>query len=79
MAGLDLDRGCLTGEAGTPRFDLDADQVELIKSALPEVDNAIFNDAQMIDKTLVAFNCLACHEREGLGGVVHNHLISRNW
>lgn len=69
MAKLNMDKGCLAEQKGTPRFDLDDKQKDLIKSALPNTGSSVFSDGQMVDKTLAAFNCIACHERKGLGGV----------
>jgi cbb3-type cytochrome oxidase cytochrome c subunit len=69
MANLDVDKGCLAGQEGTPFFDLDDRQKALIKAALPGTGDGKFSDRQMVDKTLVAFNCIACHERQGLGGI----------
>ena len=69
MANLDPSRGCLSEKAGTPRFNLDADQKKLIAATLPDTETSTFNDQQMVNKTLVAFNCIGCHDREGLGGV----------
>jgi cytochrome c553 len=63
-------RGC-TGEAAGPwpRFDLSAEQRELIAKALPVAEKPVLDDKQRLDKTLVTFNCTACHERAGLGGI----------
>lgn len=69
MAKLDLTKGCLTESSGTPRFDLSPEQKAQIALALPEVNTSAFSDQQMVDKTLVTFNCIACHDREGLGGI----------
>lgn len=69
MIGLDAGQGCLTDEAGTPRFDLSSKQRALIAAALPMTEMNNFSDQQMIAKTLVTFNCIACHDRAGLGGV----------
>ena len=69
LAGLDEKKGCLSDGVGAPRFDLDANQKKRIAAALSDVNTTAFSDQQMIDKTLVAFNCIACHDREGLGGV----------
>jgi len=67
---LDARRGCLGGEAGPwPRFDLSTDQRDWITSALPRAALQQISDKERIDKTLVTFNCIACHERAGLGGV----------
>ena len=70
FAKLDPNRGCLSDVAGPwPRFDLSAEQRGLIAKALPQVEKRQLNDQQQINKTLAAFNCIACHERSGLGGV----------
>jgi mono/diheme cytochrome c family protein len=69
MANLNIDKGCLAEQEGTPVFDLDDKQKGLIKAALPETGQEALTDRQAVDKTLVAFNCIACHERQGLGGV----------
>jgi cytochrome c553 len=68
-AGLDAGRGCLSEAAGAwPRFGLNAEQRRLMAGALPHAESLKLSDAQRVDKTLVTFNCLACHERTGLGG-----------
>ncbi len=70
FAKLDPGRGCLTDAAGPwPRFDLTAEQRDLIVKALPRAEKPQLDDKQRLDKTLVTFNCTACHEREGLGGI----------
>jgi len=67
---LDSSRGCLSGAAGPwPRFDLNAEQRQCIARALPRSEQPLLNDKQRLVKTLVAFNCIACHERAGLGGI----------
>jgi mono/diheme cytochrome c family protein len=67
LARLDATRGCLADMAG-PRFGLSAAQRELITKALPTVANPVLDDTQRIHKTLASLNCIACHERAGLGG-----------
>ena len=70
LAKLDPSRGCLSEAAGPwPRFDLSAEQRGLISQALPRVEKMQLDERQQINKTLVTFNCLACHERTGLGGI----------
>ncbi len=69
MASLDVEEGCLSDKKLTPRFDLDDVQKSLIQVALPKVQDGRFSDRQTLDKTLVAMNCIACHERKGLGGI----------
>ena len=70
FAKLDPSRGCLSEAPGpSPRFDLTADQRALIKQALPHAEQPQLEDRQRINKTLVQFNCMACHERSGLGAI----------
>ena len=70
MAKLDASRGCLSGAAGPwPQFNLTAEQRGWITQALPQAEHAKFDNKQQINKTLTAFNCIACHERTGLGGI----------
>ncbi len=71
LAKLDATKGCLADAPakGVPHFDLGASKKALIRAALPTLEKETLSDAQVIDKTLVALNCLACHERKGLGGV----------
>ncbi len=69
-ARLDGGRGCLSETAGAwPRFDLNAEQRTAIAKALPVAEKPQLDDTQRLAKTLVTFNCLACHERNGLGGI----------
>ncbi len=70
FAKLNASRGCLIGAAGAwPRFDLTAEQRSAIAKALPIAEKPQLDDKQQIEKTLVTFNCIACHERTGLGGI----------
>jgi len=70
FAKLDPTRGCLSTAAGAwPHFDLNGEQRDLITKALPQVGKRQLDDQQQLSKTLVSFNCIACHERSGLGGI----------
>ena len=61
--------GCLSGRSGPwPAFELDANQIKLIQSAIGKPLTAASKD-QQITAALHSFNCLACHERDGMGGV----------
>lgn len=72
---LDSSKGCLSGHRGAwPHFDLSIKQRELIAKALPFAENAKLTDPQRLDKTLAAFNCIACHERKGLGTIAPERL-----
>ena len=70
LAKLNASRGCLSEAAGAwPRFDLTAEQRAWIAKALPRAEQPQLDDQQQINKTLATFNCIACHERSGLGGI----------
>lgn len=72
FAALKANRGCLSDAdaAGPwPRFRLSAEQRKLITTALPRAEQPQLDEKQQLAKTLVTFNCLACHERAGLGGI----------
>ncbi len=67
---LTASRGCLSEAAGVwPRFDLTAEQRAWIAKALPQAEKPQLDDRQQINKTLATFNCIACHERTGVGGI----------
>ncbi|MCX6857445.1 MAG: c-type cytochrome, partial [Verrucomicrobia bacterium] len=57
FVALDLSRGC------SMHFGMTKEQRALITHETPALD-----DTQRIHKTLTQLNCIACHEREGLGG-----------
>jgi cytochrome c553 len=67
FATLDPARGCLADQAG-PRFGLSDEQRDWITKALPTAANPVLDDTQRLHKTLTSLNCIACHERDGLGG-----------
>ncbi len=70
FARLDPTRGCLSEIAGPwPRFDLNAEQRRWITQAMPRAEQPHLDNQQVLNKTLVTFNCIACHERVGLGGI----------
>lgn len=65
----EMDSGCLSDSAGDwPDFGFDLKQIELVQHALREPLAAASKDEQ-ITAALHSFNCLACHERNGIGGV----------
>ncbi len=70
FAKLDPARGCLSDAAGAwPHFDLNAEQRGLIAKALPKMEARQLTNRERLHKTLTTFNCIACHERSGLGGI----------
>ena len=72
---METPRGCVGSlQAGLPHFELDKFQMETLKSALTENhgNTAAPQDTppkQQLDFQLLKLNCLACHERNGMGGV----------
>ncbi len=60
--------GCLTGEAGMgrPKYDLSEVQVAALELYLKGEPG--FDSAALADLTLKAYNCMACHDRDGVGG-----------
>jgi mono/diheme cytochrome c family protein len=78
LAKLDTSQGCLSdGKGSWPRFNLSAAQKTLLRSALTVVETVKLNHREIINKSLVTFNCIACHDRAELGGVMpeRNHLF----
>ena len=70
LAKLDASRGCMSKATGSwPHFDLTDEQRGWIASALPKMEHPELDDKQQVYKTLAALNCIACHERTGLGGI----------
>lgn len=63
-------RGCLD-EQGTPgaRFHLSSEQVSWIRAALAPGLAQALTPEQTLHTELARFNCIACHERRGLGGI----------
>ena len=69
FAKLEKSRGCLAEAPGPwPQFALTPEQRDLIAEALPRVEQPQLDDRQTVHKTFATFNCIACHERSGLGG-----------
>lgn len=63
------DRGCLSGQPGAwPRYALSDAQRAALRTALASPTPA-GGTKENVDLTLARLNCLACHERDGLGGV----------
>ena len=69
MTKLRPGNGCLGEDKNVPRYDLNEEQKKMILSALPKNAVPRLTDKEKIQKTLVQFNCLACHDRTGLGGI----------
>ena len=77
LSELDATKGCLSDGQG-PRFRLSDSQKVLLRSVLPGLETTKLNHRDTINKTLVSFNCIACHERAELGGVMpqRNHYFT---
>ncbi|BDS06726.1 hypothetical protein NT6N_17660 [Oceaniferula spumae] len=67
---LNPSKGCLTESHGKwAQYALNSEQRELIKKAMPGIQQRKLTDKEEIAKTLVTFNCIACHERDEVGGI----------
>lgn len=76
FADLSSGKGCLSKPSDLvaagkkhPRYNLSDEQRALISKALKPVMTKKLSDIENVHKTLVTFNCTACHERDGVGGV----------
>jgi mono/diheme cytochrome c family protein len=73
LAALDASKGCLAEIPGgkAPRFGLDLAQREALAAAVVEIKAPVspMPPADAISATMAAFNCYACHRRDGIGGV----------
>ncbi len=74
LADLKTDRGCLAAarQKGAPRFALSATQRTALSAAIKSLGTLAAGAAepkQIIQQSLLALNCYACHTRGGLGGV----------
>lgn len=75
LADLRSGGGCLSGNDGSwPRFGLSPEQREQIHAALALPADAAFDDRTELHRSMVTFQCLACHERRDLGGVAPDRL-----
>lgn len=62
-------KGCLSASDGPwPQYTLDAPQRSAMQAAIERAPERL-DDQQQIAVTLTALNCIACHERDGQGGV----------
>ncbi len=71
LAELKTDAGCLASEPpkNVPDYDLSPRQRAAIAAALKASASKPSDEKEAISRTLVAFNCYACHVRDGVGGV----------
>ena len=72
---MDAPRSCVGKlQAGLPHFSLDSLQLETLNSALADVPTDVTasrdrHAKQRLDSQMLKLNCLACHARDGQGGV----------
>lgn len=72
LSKLRADEGCLSEKRRAwPHFPLSATQRTAVKAALAEEAKA-WTPTEQAQFTLTRLNCLACHQRDGLGGVASN-------
>ena len=65
---VDPSKGCLSHDKGPwPDFYLSDAQIRDITAALKSRET--LSESEQIQSHLVRFNCIACHERDGVGGV----------
>lgn len=70
FAKLSAGKGCVSDSVGKhPHYGLGTKQRELINQFLPLAQNRKLSDREKINKSLTTFNCIACHDRDGLGGI----------
>jgi mono/diheme cytochrome c family protein len=70
LKDLKLEGGCLadTPKSGVPKYDLSPDQRKAIAAAMAKPRAASTEPAQVIARTMLTFNCYACHVRDKVGG-----------
>jgi mono/diheme cytochrome c family protein len=66
----DVTHGCLDPQSTSgARFNLSAEQVTWIRAALKQGVMTVLTPEQTLHTELTRFNCIACHDRRGLGGI----------
>ena len=69
---LRASEGCLSDKRGAwPHYPLSEKQRTAVKAALVEESKA-WTPAEQVQLALTRLNCIACHQRDGLGGVATN-------
>ena len=74
LAKLKTEEGCLAAapKAGHSMYDLNAPQREALAAALAALarpDPPPVSQKETVARAMAAFNCYACHQRDGVGGV----------
>jgi mono/diheme cytochrome c family protein len=69
LSKVRADEGCLSEKRGAwPHYPLSATQRAAVQAALAD-ESKEWEPAAMVQLTLTRLNCIACHQRDGLGGV----------
>jgi mono/diheme cytochrome c family protein len=72
LSRVRAEEGCLSDKRGAwPHYPLSATQRAAVKAALAEEAKA-WTPAEQVQLSLTRLNCIACHARDGLGGVAAN-------
>lgn len=74
LGNLNSERGCLSMEFGVwPQFQIQDHERQSIQAAIRrmavQADTWALTPEQQLDANLQSFNCLACHDRNQMGGV----------
>ena len=70
LADLQAGKGCLGSQGGPfPQFALSDTHKSLLNSGITELETLKLNAEGNVNQTLATMNCIACHDRAGLGGV----------
>lgn len=69
LSKVRADEGCLSEKRGAwPHYPLSENQRALLRAALADEAKA-WTPAEQVQLTLTRLNCIACHQRDALGGV----------
>ena len=70
---LNPEKGCLSRELGNwPAFQFSEFEKQTVQAAVNRGSIQLTSE-QQIDLSLTSFNCVACHDRNNLGGVTYQH------
>lgn len=64
---MDQSKGCL-GDQGSVRYHLSEPQRQSLRAALKSMKPGVVHPREVVQRTLLSFNCVACHARDGIGG-----------
>ncbi|HEX3871468.1 MAG TPA: c-type cytochrome, partial [Pirellulales bacterium] len=74
FSGLDVEKGCLAEapKGHAPNFGLNSEQRKILRKtvrAKPQAKKGAAERDDTIVQSMAAFNCVACHARDGWGGI----------